>query len=169
MIAAPTIGTAISIGSTVLGGLAPNPDADRFLKTQGWYRDAIAALPADHPDACRLKYYSGRFGSHDCGTGIISGWATQAAKDYSYLLYNQYLAVRSGQLPRTAPVPDPGQSIPAVANTLATISDVTGIAANTLGAQTVQQQQIQRAADIGKILLLVALVGVGLFVFLRRR
>jgi hypothetical protein len=167
------IGSGIAFVGDVVGSILPNPDADRFAKTEAWYRDALAG---DASDLCRLKYYSGRFGSHDCGTGIISGWATQPAKDYAYLLYNQAVAVLSGQVPATAPVPKP-DSVPAVANTLATISNVagqvaagTGYIASSLGAQTDQQRQIQAALNIGKWVLIGGFVLlIGYLVFRARR
>jgi len=160
--------TGISVLQSVTDVFSgPSPDDERFAKTAAWYRDALAG---DQSDYCRLKYYSGRFGSHDCGTGIISGWATQAAKDYSYLLYNQATAVFAGQLPKTTPVPSPASSVPAVANTLATISSATGTAAAVLGAPTVQQQQLETVTNIGKWILIGGLVlVVGYLVFRARR
>ena len=156
----------VDVGGSIIGSIAgDNPDLDRFEKTKGWYRDALAG---DLSDACRLKYYSGRFGSHDCGTGVISGWATQPAKDYAYLLYNQYSAIKAGQIPASTPIPEPN-TIPAWANTVATISEVAGavaVGAGQVAAQGGAQTtttRVQAALDTSKWVglgLLVLVVGV---------
>lgn len=165
---ASIVGPAVSLAGSIFGG--PSPNDERFVKIEGWYKTAVAALPSrDTFEECKLKYYSGRFGPHDCGAGIITGWATQDAKDYTYRAYNQFLAVAAGQISKSTPLASPADSVPGVANTLATISGVTGVAASALGAQTVQQQQLAQAASIGKTVLVVGLIAVVAYLALKGR
>ncbi len=168
------LAAAVPIIGSVANAITPNPDADRFAKTLGWYNDALAG---DASDACRLKFYSGRFGSGDCGTGVISGWATQAAKDYSYKLYNQYLAIKAGQISPNTPAPSPS-SIPTVANTAATISEVAAgisqvagqVAYTTSGGQTqTTAYRVSTALEAGKLLLIVGGIAVLAYLVFRSR
>lgn len=170
------LAAAVPILSSVTSAISgTNPDAERFAKIETWYKTAVAALPRrDTFEECKLKYYSGRFGSHDCGGGIISGWATQAAKDYDYKLYNQFLAVAQGQIPKSTTVPAP-TTIPSIYSTAATISEVAGAVSATSGAVAYSggvdttASRIANAIDFGKFLLVaggVLLVG---YMILRAR
>jgi hypothetical protein len=159
-IASTALGVADKLG---IGG-GPSPDDERFAKIQEWYR---LAINGDKFSLCKLRYYSGQFGPHDCGAGVITGWATQDAKDYDFLLYNQAVQVLSGALPRSTPIPEPGSSIPNVANSLATISDVTGKLAGDLGATQGVIPTLQTATQAGKTILVLGFVALIAFMVWR--
>ena len=156
--------TALLAAVPTVAGALPQGNAQdqaRFQTAQNWYS---AAINGDKDALKALQFMSGRFGASTCGQyGACSGFATQAAKDYSYKLYQQAAAVLAGQQPQATPIP---VTPPVTPNPLSTT------AVEVLGGKPqplTPSQQVQQT-NRGLLLLLgVVVVGGAILVWVTRR
>lgn len=154
-------GAAVTAGQQLLSSQQGSKDSDRFAKAQQWYQLAIAG---DSDALNALKFMSGRYGASTCGRfGACSGFATQAAKDYSGRLYDQAVAVISGSQSPMTPVPaEPPPSTPPVVQGLINIGQAANTAAAASGANvplTPSQAQAQTIQQQGMLLWLLVIAG----------
>ncbi len=166
------IGTVIAAAPTLSGafaGLTANKDDPaRFATAEGWYAKAIQG---DTGALCALKHMSGKFGVGSCGTyGAPSGFATQIAKEYCYVLYVQAQNIVNGSIPPGTPLPTRPNAAQGVNNTIGQVaqgvSTVTGDIASQYGYPSKQEQQRNIAIVVG----VVVVVGVvATAIYLARR
>lgn len=115
-----TVTAVIAASQQGIALLKNRTDATRFQRNLEAYKAAVAG----YQNALEfLKYMSGRFGTGNIGPfpgwsgGIGGGWATQAAKDDAWRLYNSALAAwgltpeDTGGLPGDVPPPS-GTPVP---------------------------------------------------------
>lgn len=139
-----------------------NDDARRYSEADAWYKAAIAG---DADALAALQFMTGRYGCATVAGTLRCGFATEKAKTYAGLLYDQATRVRAGATPAGAALPPRPDAQPnPVGNTLQTVSEVTGAAASGLGYPP--RTTVTASATGTQWLLIgaVALVGVVLLV-----
>lgn len=177
--AAAIIGGIVSLAPTAANYLsAPNAkDPARFAEAQGWYN---AAINGDNDALCALQHMTGNFDCATCGKyGYRCGYATDVAKAYTMQLYSQAVSVLNGSLPKSAPMPAAPSATGQTSGTAQTIGQVSGTIADVsgavatafgnpttqLGSPTQTRERIETAGWIAAALV----VGVILYVALKRK
>lgn len=175
---ANTITAGVQLGTSIYNATAGDlnaKDPGRFAQAQQWYTMALAG---DADAECALKYHTALYGTSFCGKyGTSSGFATQVAKDYCNVVYQQYVKVKAGLLPLSTPLPPtPGSSgsgtLSQIGQTAGTIADVASGVATGLGYPTTplgNTQQTRDRLEIGGLILVALAIGAVVYFAARRK